>query len=278
MLKQRVTTAVAIAVPLVILFVALDATPLMILFALIVVGAAWEWSDLSGISGTPLRALYCLAMFGGMGVLYMLSNMGDVVPASAVVREVLHVAGVWWAIALLWVMGYPGSVRLWGSVPVRALMGFVVLLPTWLALCYLRVQGQGILLIIYVLLVVVAADIGAYFAGRAWGKAKLAVNVSPNKSWAGFWGGLAASQALALIAGQFWPGGLPIDLLPFMVLSGIASLVSVLGDLLESMIKRHRGVKDSGHLLPGHGGLMDRLDSLTAAVPVFTLGLMLVGW
>lgn len=278
MLKQRIITAVAIAVPLVVLLAVLEPTALTLLFAVIVLGAAWEWSDLSGISATVTRALYVLAMAAGMGVLFLQANLSSIVPDAQVVREVLHVAGVWWALALLWVMGYPGSVRLWGSRAVRALMGLVLLLPTWLALCYLRLQEQGVLLIIYVLLVVIAADVGAFFAGRAWGKAKLAVNVSPNKSWAGFWGGLAASQALALVAAFAWPGGLSVAMLPFMVLSGVASLASVLGDLLESMVKRHRGIKDSGNLLPGHGGLMDRLDSLTAAIPVFTLGMMLVGW
>ncbi len=278
MLKQRIITAVAIAVPLVVLLAVLEPGALTLLFAVIVLGAAWEWSDLSGFTGPVLRAMYVLALAAGMGVLFLQANLSSIVPDTDLVREVLHIAGVWWAIALLWVMGYPGSVRLWGSRGVRALMGLVLLLPTWLALCYLRLQEQGVLLIIYVLLVVVAADVGAFFAGRAWGKAKLAVNVSPNKSWAGFWGGLVASQALALVAALVWPGGLSVAILPFMVLSGVASLVSVLGDLLESMVKRHRGIKDSGNLLPGHGGLMDRLDSLTAAIPVFTLGMMLIGW
>ncbi len=278
MLKQRIVTAVALAAPFLLLLAYLAPVPLMMLFAAIVLGSAWEWAALSGIKAPSLRVLYIMLVAALMALLFMFVNLLDVVPNTALVREVLHVSALWWAIALLWVMGYPGSARLWGSTPVRAVMGLVVLVPTWLALCYLRLQGQGVLLIIYVLLVVIAADVGAYFAGRAWGKSKLAVNVSPGKSWAGFWGGLAASQALALLVAQFWPGGLPINLLPFMIMSGVTSLASVLGDLLESMIKRHEGVKDSGKLLPGHGGLMDRLDSITAAVPVFTLGTLLVGW
>lgn len=278
MLKQRIITAVSLAVPLLLLLVYLAPVPLMMLFAVIVLGSAWEWAALSGYSAPGVRALYTLFVAGLMALLFMFGNLLDVAPNTALIREVLHAAALWWAVALLWVMGYPGSARLWGNKPVRVVMGILVLVPTWLALCYLRLHGQGVLLIIYVLLVVIAADVGAYFAGRAWGKSKLAVNVSPGKTWAGFWGGLAASQALALLAAQCWPGGLPIALLPFMVLSGVASLASVLGDLLESMVKRHQGVKDSGTLLPGHGGLMDRLDSITAAIPAFTLGTLLVGW
>ncbi len=277
-LKQRIITAVALAVPLLVMLALLEPFALMTLFALVVLGAAWEWADLSGFGSMLQRGLYTLVIAAGMAMLFLEANLSSAVPNAEHVRDVLHVAAVGWAIALLWVMGYPGSARIWGSRPARAIMGLVLLLPTWLALAYLRLQGQGALLILYVLLVVIAADAGAYFAGRAWGKAKLAPNVSPNKSWAGFWGGLAASQALALLAALTWPGGLPVSLVAFMVLSGVTSLVSVLGDLLESMVKRHRGVKDSGNLLPGHGGVMDRVDSLTAAIPVFTLGMILLGW
>lgn len=278
LLKQRVLTAVALALPLLALLALLSAQQLMLLFALIVLLAAWEWSNLAAIRSLPLRVLYTAAISGLMLLLFIRSGLGGESIDTVFIRDMLHIAGLWWAIALLWVMGYPGSARLWGNWPVRAAMGVLVLVPTWLALCYLRMQGQGVLLIVYVLLVTVAADVGAYFAGHAWGRAKLAVNVSPGKSWAGFWGGLATSQALALLVALVWPGGLPIGLLPFMILSGVASLASVLGDLLESMLKRQRGVKDSGTLLPGHGGVLDRLDSLTAAIPVFTLGLLLVGW
>lgn len=278
MLKQRVITAIAIVIPLLMALAWLEPLPLMVLFGLVVAGAAWEWSDMSGISNSALRLLYCLVVAAGMAGFAFEANLLNVMPDAGLVQDAMHVAVIFWAIALLWVMGYPGSTGLWGSRAVRALMGLVVLVPTWVALSYLRLQGQGALLILYVLLIVVAADVGAYFAGRAWGRSKLAVNVSPNKSWAGFWGGLAASQALALVAGLFWPGGLPIELIAFMLLSGIASLASVLGDLLESMVKRHRGIKDSGNLLPGHGGLMDRVDSLTAAIPVFTLGMLVIGW
>ena len=121
------------------------------------------------------------------------------------------------------------------------------------------------------------ADIGAYFAGRAFGKAKLAPRVSPGKSWAGVWGGLAAVALLAIVASLLANAGVAEAML-LVVASLVTGFVSVLGDLLESMLKRFRGIKDSSQLLPGHGGIMDRIDSLTAAIPVFALMITLLGW
>jgi phosphatidate cytidylyltransferase len=131
--------------------------------------------------------------------------------------------------------------------------------------------------ILYIFLVVWVADIGAYFAGRAFGKAKLAPRVSPGKSWAGVWGGLAAVALLAIVASLLANAGVAEAML-LVVASLVTGFVSVLGDLLESMLKRFRGIKDSSQLLPGHGGIMDRIDSLTAAIPVFALMITLLGW
>lgn len=159
----------------------------------------------------------------------------------------------------------------------RLLMGYLTLVPAWMALVYLRVHAHGIALIFILIALVAAADIGAYFSGLRWGKAKLAPNVSPGKSWAGFWGGLTASTGLVAMLWLLFDDAthsLPAVLLVALV----TSLASVLGDLLESMVKRQQGVKDSGRILPGHGGMMDRLDSMTAAAPVFALSLLLAGW
>jgi phosphatidate cytidylyltransferase len=133
------------------------------------------------------------------------------------------------------------------------------------------------LAILYIFFVVWVADIGAYFAGRAFGKAKLAPRVSPGKSWAGVWGGLAAVALLAIAASLLAAAG-PAEMMLLIVATLVTGFVSVLGDLLESMLKRFRGIKDSSQLLPGHGGIMDRIDSLTAAIPVFALIITLLGW
>ena len=157
------------------------------------------------------------------------------------------------------------------------LMGALVLLPPWLSVVYLLSYDIGRLLLLGMVVVVAFADIGAYFAGKRFGRRKLAPAVSPGKSWEGFWGGFLLCQLTAVAASLLLP--IPqLSLVGLMAIVACSSLASVLGDLVESMVKRHRGVKDSGVLLPGHGGFLDRIDGITAAAPVFALGLILAGW
>jgi len=240
--------------------------------AIITIGA-WEWANMSGLAAPAARVVYALVT---AAVLYGLLN----VPAVAV----LWLALFWWVVCFLLVRSYPEGSERWGSVPARALMGLLVLVPAWVGLNHLRTGGfqfgdsdNNLLLILYVFCVVWVADIGAYFAGRAFGKAKLAPRVSPGKSWAGVWGGLVAVAVFAVIISALASASVTQSLL-LVVASLVTGAVSVLGDLLESMMKRFRGIKDSSQLLPGHGGIMDRIDSLTAAIPVFALMITLMGW
>jgi len=277
MLKQRVITAVVIVLVLFTALAYLSMPALSAVFALVVLMAAWEWANLSGFASRVGRSVYVaccalvIALAGQQTAIFTELNF-------VVLREILVAACVWWAIALLWVKAYPLSVGLWGSQAMRSVLGLLVLVPAWLALSYLRSLSGGVYLILVVIGLVVAADVGAYFSGRAFGKAKLAPAVSPGKSWAGFWGGLFSSVSLMAGLWLVWPGGMPVGLVPMLCLAVVTALASVLGDLLESMVKRHRGIKDSGNLLPGHGGIMDRIDSITAAAPVFALGLIVIGW
>ena len=190
-------------------------------------------------------------------------------------RNLLLLSGIWWTVALLWVQSYPSSAILWGQIWVRAAMGWFALIPAWFALVYLYLHELGSWLVVLLLFTVVVMDTGAYFFGRAFGRHKLAAEISPGKSWEGFWGGLFCCVLLAIVVSSFISSGHWVTLVFLMIFTALAS---VLGDLLESMVKRHRGVKDSSHLLPGHGGVMDRLDGITAAAPIFTLGFILSGW
>jgi phosphatidate cytidylyltransferase len=189
------------------------------------------------------------------------------------IQWILLLGCVWWAVALLWVQTYPQSALLWGYRLIRAAMGLLVLVPAWVALTFVRAQEQGAWLLLLMAAIVACADIGGYFTGRRWGRRKLALAVSPGKTWEGFAGGVVANLLLALVLWLVIGG----SFLLFLALILPASLVSVLGDLLESMLKRHRGIKDSSALLPGHGGVLDRIDSLTAAAPVFALVLLSIG-
>jgi phosphatidate cytidylyltransferase len=271
-----VITAVILVVTLITAVLTLPLAGLALLFGGVVAIAAWEWSRLMSLEAIWARLLYVAAMAGLLGLIYGYCRLGAE-PQREEVQSLLGVAGLWWAIALLWIKGYPASARLWGSLPMLSLMGALVLAPAWLAVIYLLSFEQGGYLLLYLVVVVAAADIGAYFAGHRWGQRKLSPDVSPGKSWEGFWGGMAACATLALLTHLFLPAGrLGLPGILAIVLS--AALASVLGDLLESMVKRHRGVKDSGVLLPGHGGFLDRIDGYTAAAPVFALGLILAGW
>jgi phosphatidate cytidylyltransferase len=175
----------------------------------------------------------------------------------------LYVATVWWIAALGWVLLWPGVVGFSSA----AIAGFVVLVPAWLALSKLHTYKPQLML--FLLLLVVAADVGAYFAGRRFGRVKLAPRVSPGKTWEGVGGGILGATIIAII-GVVW---LDMPFWPFVGLCVLVVFASIVGDLTESLSKRHAGLKDSGTLLPGHGGVLDRVDSITAAAPVFLLGL-----
>lgn len=225
----------------------------------------WEWARLSGLQRPPGRLLYAALLAGLMYGSYLLLQQ----PGWAAVFLVL--ALMWLALALLSVLGYPHSSGLWQRAPARAVAGLFILLPAWAAMVLLhREFGPGY--VILLALLVWVADIGAYFAGRAFGKQKLAPRVSPGKTWEGVFSGLLLALVVAGVATVWLKPLEPVA--AFLLLCLLSVSISVLGDLVESLFKRIADVKDSGGLLPGHGGVMDRIDSLTAAAPMFTLGLI----
>ena len=273
MLKQRLLTA-AILVPLVIWgILRLPTEYLAMVLALFVMQGGWEWTGLMKITSVAKRGLYVVVVAAGLAgswfVLHDHSSNWMALPVLSL---------FWWLLAIALVSQFPNSVTRWSSSVAQAIIGLIVLVPTWLAVVALHQSGeQGPLLVMYLLSLIWVADSGAYFGGRAWGKHKLAPAVSPGKTWEGVASGAALSLAYAVGAAQVL--ALPGNQWPlFVVLSLVTVLFSVLGDLTESMFKRHAGIKDSGTLLPGHGGVLDRIDSVTAAAPVFVVGYWLGGF
>jgi phosphatidate cytidylyltransferase len=269
-LAQRLITA-AVLIPL--LVVAIFALPTVyfaaLLAALTAVGA-WEWARLTGLPA-PARAAFALLMLAVLA-----AAVSGALPIAA--RQTIAAAAmIWWLIAAAWVARFHGgtaAIPPWQGVTA----GVLVLAPPLLCLAALHGEprfGPGYVL--FLLVLIWSADSGAYFAGRRFGRRKLAPRVSPGKSWEGVAGGLAAAavaagigaRALGLADGA-WRWFLPLCL--------AVTAFSIIGDLLESLFKRAAGVKDSGRLLPGHGGALDRIDSLTAAAPAFYLGLSLFEW
>ncbi len=261
MLKTRVLTALVL---LGILLAALFVLPTkggLALFALLLLLGAWEWAPFQGWTSPLARLGYCVI---AAAVCYGCWHYPDAVPR----RAVFTLAFAWWCFATLWILFFPRHV----ARPATEVAGLIVLVPTWLALAYL-LTGAGPSYVMYLLLLVWAADIGAYFAGRSFGRHALAPLVSPKKTWEGAAGGVALSLVIAA-GGVVWFGW---PALPFMALSLVTVVLSIVGDLTESMFKRNAGLKDSGSILPGHGGILDRIDSVTAAAPVFALGLGFLG-
>lgn len=276
MLKQRVITALVLAAIFLTALFGLPAGYFSFFIGAVVLIGAWEWANLSGLPAVWQRLSYSVVVLALLvGAALYLGFEGEASPRlnNVAIRDLLIVGCSWWAVALLLVQGYPSSAVLWGHKLLRLLMGLLVLIPTWVALVYVRQQVNGAWLVLLLMLIVALADSGGYFAGRRFGKHKLAPAVSPGKTWEGFAGGLLANCLLAVILSQT----LNTNLLLMLVLIVPTSLISVLGDLLESMVKRHAGVKDSGSILPGHGGILDRVDGITAGAPVFALALLASG-
>jgi phosphatidate cytidylyltransferase len=263
MLKLRILTGVILGGLLWVGLFLLPAQVMVFGFAALLTLGAWEWAGFGGVQGIGARLAYAAAI----AVLLLLGWRFTRDPDNLLM--VLEAACVWWAVAFLWLVSAPGRY----SQRLALLCGVPVLVPAFLALGHLEIAGTGSVrgpqIVLWLVLLVIAADIGAYFAGRSFGRHKLAPRVSPGKTWEGALGGLAA-VALVASAGAVHFG---LAILPCVAFGGAIGIFSVIGDLTESMFKRAAGLKDSGALLPGHGGMLDRIDSVTAAAPLYALGL-----
>lgn len=258
-MKERLTTAIiALAVLGGLLFYA--PPPLVkVCLGLLLLAGAWEWSGFLELSSKAVRALYVLLI--GVLIVAMATWLA---PHT---EQLLSASLAWWAIALFWTFIFPTPIPL----PVRWLVGALVLVPLYSAMLLLYAAGPSVLL--FALLIVWVADSGAYVAGKTFGRVKLAPRISPGKTWEGVIGGLVAVVLLVVLRSFMIETNFAV-LLPFCL--GVAAL-SIVGDLTVSMFKRCTGVKDSGTLFPGHGGVLDRIDSVAAAAPLFALGLRWAG-
>ncbi len=271
MLLQRILTALVL-IPLVILIIMLSSAPV---FAAIVgiafLAALWEWSKLSGLKSRSGRVALLLV---GAAVFVFLWW----VRATALTPLVLAAGVAWWLVACLWLRHFAfGAAPTRENLTLKLVAGAFVIFPAWVALnCLHALQPQGAWWTLLALVIVWASDIGAYFSGRTFGKRKLAPQISPGKTWAGAYGAMVAGTLVALI-GAWLLDIRGVQLLGLAVLSALTVAISIVGDLTESLMKRHAQVKDSGTIFPGHGGLMDRLDSVFAAMPVFAAGVLLLG-
>ncbi|MDE2234667.1 MAG: phosphatidate cytidylyltransferase [Gammaproteobacteria bacterium] len=265
MLKQRVITA-AMLLPIVVLLVLMAPTWLFaIVSSLMVIVGMWEWSKLSGGDSIPGNLFKALLVSVILYLLWLIH--GNV--AVLWVTEIAAMA--WWIFASFWVFfwhkQFPKSIKY--------ICGLLTLIPAWMAFVDVHAGTQGPKILLFLLALIWSADIGAYFSGKVFGRHKLAPKVSPGKTWEGVAGGSLAMLGVSITG--------VILVLPqygyfFVIICLFSGWFSVVGDLSESLFKRQAGVKDSGRLFPGHGGLLDRVDSLTAALPTFWLGLAMQGW
>lgn len=267
MLKLRILTAL-ILIPLVVWGIfALPQLYFVGISTAIILLAAWEWSRLAGWTNYWLRALYVVITFMTF----------PLVQFSAYLTSFTLIFAIGTACWLL-ILGYLIYMRNQTTLlplpnAVVAISGFICLAMCWEALLILHLKPE---LLMFMLVLIWLADTFAYFGGRLWGKHKLAVTISPNKTLEGLACGVIASLVIGGIGQWFFitPGELHIGLF-FMI--ALTIIISVAGDLFESVLKRQQGLKDSGKLLPGHGGVLDRIDSLIAAAPVFALAAMTTG-
>ncbi|WP_426141311.1 phosphatidate cytidylyltransferase [Pseudomonas sp. DWP3-1-2] len=268
MLKQRIITAL-ILLPIALCgFFLLEGAGFALFIGLVVTLGAWEWARLAGFAEQSARVAYATFVAALLFLLYLMPGLAPWVLVAAV---------IWWGVATYLVLTYPASSEHWASAACKLVIGLLILLPAWQGLVLIKQWELGNWLILSVMVLVWGADIGAYFSGKAFGKRKLAPKVSPGKSWEGVYGGLLLSLVITAVVGVFrdWSAsGFVFGLLG----AAIVVFISVVGDLTESMFKRESGIKDSSNLLPGHGGVLDRIDSLTAAIPVFAALLWAAEW
>tara|TARA_B110000208_G_scaffold116409_1_gene142695 strand:+ start:18 stop:851 length:834 start_codon:yes stop_codon:yes gene_type:complete len=270
MIKQRLITA-AILIPFVLLGILLLETKTLEWFiAIITVLAAWEWFGIIGVHDVIKRIIWVsgLCLLSTISIQYL--SIGFIVSITSII----------WLLAAAVLIKYgndglPNHLTTLFRQPGFGIASAVILLASfWIAAISLHDSQMGPQQLVYILVSVWLADTGGYIVGKKWGKKALAKAVSPNKTWEGVWGALTLTTIWAIVAFEIGLGG-SLSLQTWLLLTLTSVAMSIVGDLFESLFKRSHNIKDSGNLLPGHGGVLDRIDSLIAAVPIFVAGLIL---
>lgn len=265
MLKERILTAIVLITLVLLGIFYLPFIWFGIITAVIFLLAAWEWCRLIQLSGLSTKICFLVAVL-----------LSGVLLQFADATIILSLGFLTWGLAGCALIYHSTFARLWSThVWLRWASGIWLLALAWYAVSFIRWQPLGSSYLLLMLLWIWGADSGAFFVGRRFGKQKLAPAISPGKTREGVLGGLLVVILIALIAGLFFPFGV-VHYVGLLILSLIVAIISVVGDLFESLVKRQTGVKDSGTLLPGHGGILDRLDSLISTAPVFALGIIVL--
>ena len=282
MLKQRIITAIILALIFITATVFLSSFSYSLFVTIVVLAASWEWCAFIGLAKQVAKVSY-LATLGSM--IIALYFFLEIVPESLVINSyragiILGLGILFWVLTFFMLKGYPSNSDRWNNKSKIALMGLMALIPTWVGIVQIKyLNPQGFLLLGMVVMVA-AADFGAYFVGKRIGKNRLAPSLSPNKTWEGVLGGIAACLLVGILLIWLLHSYLitlsNVQILILVLLSLVVTLFDVIGDLLESMLKRNRDLKDSGKILPGHGGILDRVDGLLAVTPIFVLTFLII--
>ncbi len=269
MLKQRVLTAVILASVIICSVIFLPTKIFALLLAAIICVGAWEWTTCAGFDSVAHKIAYVSVIF--MSLMACLSVLD-----KPWVVLIIACGLVWWLLAMYLVIHYQSNMTIDPvSSSLKAIIGGLILIPSWLSLILIHAKTTGISLILFLFFLIWIVDSAAYFSGKKFGNKKLASNVSPGKSWEGVYGALLMSLLFGTGYAFHTDMKLFVAIL-FILLTLFTVSFSILGDLIESMFKRIAGIKDSSQLLPGHGGVLDRIDSLTSAAPVFFAGLWVI--
>ena len=290
MLLKRIITASVLAFLIALAVFKLPMEYFSLLIGLFTLLAAWEWSNLAGVTSLFKRGLFLLLLILPMLGIHFWTQILELVAQAADWPDVRDYSGIlewlvippvlFWILVMILIRNTPsGILNMQLKTRYKVLIGWFILLSAWMFLTRLR-AFHGTEMTMYFLILIWVADISAYFAGKKWGTNQLAPEISPGKTVAGMYGALIVGVIWAAIFIGYYgyrDGFIWIRIFDFILLSVLTVLISIYGDLFFSVVKRQCGVKDSGTLLPGHGGVLDRTDSLIAAIPFFYAGIVLIG-